>query len=478
MTPKVNTNGDRSTVAHATDADNENARKGRGWALLAASLGFAVVQLDVSVVNVAIHPIGAELGAAVSGLQWVINAYTVGFAALILSAGALGDRVGAKKIFIGGFALFTAASAGCGLAPTMAVLIGARAVQGLGAAVLVPCSLSLLNHTYPDPAGRARAVGLWAAGASVALSGGPLVGGVLTAALGWRSIFFINAPIGLLGVALSARWAAETPRSPGPGAEAAGQSAAIVALTALAAAMIEGGQRGFSNPAVLVGFALAILAAAGFVVIEARTRHPMLPLELLRSRTFSATCAIGLVVNVAFYGLIFVFSLYFQLTEHYSPLVTGLAFAPTTVAVLIGNLLTGRITTRIGPRRAIGTGSLIMAAALAGLLTITGPSSYPALVVQLTALGFGLGLLVPAMTSTLLGSVARARSGVASGTLSTARQSGSVIGVALFGSLIAGGLVAGLRLALLVSIVLALIVVALTSGIDTPVGRSDTVPER
>jgi MFS transporter, DHA2 family, methylenomycin A resistance protein len=264
---------------------------------------------------------------------------------------------------------------------------------------------------------------------------------------------------------LSARWAAETPRSSGRGLDVAGQSAAIVALTALAAAMIGGGQRGFGDPAVLAGFTLAVLAAVGFLLIEARVRRPILPLGLFASRTFSTTTAIGLVVNVAFYGLIFVFSLYFQTAEHYSPLVTGLAFAPTTLAVLVGNLLAGRMSTRFGARSVIATGSLLMAAALIGLLIITGPSPYPALVGQLTALGFGLGLLVPAMTSALLGSVERSRSGVASGTLNTARQSGSVIGVALFGSLTAGGLIAGLRLALLVSIALALLVAALTSGI-------------
>src|ERR1700742_3417587 len=170
-----------------------------GWALLATTLGFSVVHLDVSVVNVAIKPIGADLGGGVSGLQWVVGAYTLAFAALILSAGALGDRVGAKRMFIGGFALFTLASAACGLAPLLGVLIAARAIQGVGAAMLVPCSLDVLNHAYDDPRARARPVGLWAAGASVALAGGPLLGGILTATLGWRTIFFINAPIGLAG---------------------------------------------------------------------------------------------------------------------------------------------------------------------------------------------------------------------------------------------------------------------------------------
>src|ERR1700761_924347 len=194
-------------------ADRGRAR----WALLATRLGFAVVQLDVSVVNVAIKPIGADLGGGVTGLQWVVGAYTLAFAALILSAGALGDRIGARRVFVAGFTLFTLASAACGLAPTLGVLIAARAVQGVGAAVLVPCSLSLLNHAYHDEQARARAIGLWAAAASVALSAGPLVGGVLTSVLGWRSIFFINAPRGVAGIALTLGFAAETPRAAGRG---------------------------------------------------------------------------------------------------------------------------------------------------------------------------------------------------------------------------------------------------------------------
>jgi len=181
------------------------------WTLIATSLGFAVVQLDVSVVNVAIRPIGESLGGGVSGLQWVVSAYTVAFAALILSAGAIGDRIGAKRLFVGGFALFTVASVACGLAPTLGILIGARAVQGIGAAVLVPCSLTLLNHSCSSDAERVRAVGLWAAGGSAALSAGPLIGGVLVAALGWRAIFFINVPTGLAGILLTVAWSRRRP---------------------------------------------------------------------------------------------------------------------------------------------------------------------------------------------------------------------------------------------------------------------------
>jgi DHA2 family methylenomycin A resistance protein-like MFS transporter len=437
--------------------------RSRGWALLAASLGFAVVQLDVSVVNVAVKPIGAGLGGNVSALQWVVNAYTLGLAALILSAGALGDRVGAKRVFTAGFALFTAASVACGLAPSLSVLIAARAVQGIGAAVLVPCSLTLLNHAYPEQRARGRAVGLWAAGASVALSAGPLVGGVLIASLGWRSIFFINAPVGLAAIWLTMRHATETTQSRDRGVDVPGQLVAIVALVALSAATVGGGRHGFAHPPVLAGFAMAAAAAAGFVWIEARRAAPMLPLGLFRSRTFSLTSAIGVLINVAFYGIIFVLSLYFQTTLHYSALATGLAFGPTTAAVLVANLVTGRLTGAVSTRAVMIGGALLMAVSLGGLLVAGRHTTYGLIAAQLTGLGFGIGVVVPAMTSAMLGSVHKSRSGVASGTLNTARQTGSAIGVALFGSLAATNLIAGLRLSLLVSTVLALAIARLSA---------------
>ena len=447
------------------DTASESPRRSAGWALLSTSLGFGVVQLDVSVVNVAIKPIGADLGGGVSGLQWVVGAYTLAFAALILSAGALGDRIGAKRMFIGGFALFTLASAACGLAPSLAVLIAARAVQGVGAAMLVPCSLSLLSHAYRDPRAQARAVGLWAAGASVALAGGPLLGGILTATLGWRSIFFINAPIGLAGILLTVRFATETTRSADRGVDVPGQLTAIVALAALAGAMIEAGHYGFAAPLVLAGFGVAAVALAGFVIIEGRRRRPMLPLNLFRIRTFSVSSAIGVVINVAFYGLIFVLSLYFQDTRHYSALLTGLAFAPATVAVAAANLTAGRLARLAGPRATLAGAALLLAAGLGGMLVIGPGTGYPAIVVQFMAVGFGLGVIVPVVTAALLGSVDPSRSGLASGTLNTARQTGSVIGVGLFGSLAAGHLVSGLRLALVISAGLALLVAGLAAGL-------------
>jgi MFS transporter, DHA2 family, methylenomycin A resistance protein len=436
------------------------------WTVVATSLGFAVVQLDVSVVNVAIRPIGLSLGGGVSGLQWVVSAYTVAFAALILSAGAIGDRIGAKRLFIAGFALFTGASVACGLAPSLGILIAARGVQGIGAAVLVPCSLTLLNHSCADDAERVRAVGIWAASGSAALSAGPLIGGALVAALGWRAIFFINVPIGLAGILLTVRGAVDTPRSPGRGVDLWGQLLAIVCLVALAAATIEAGAHGLGNHEVMLGYVVALVAGLSFVAVEAHGKRPMLPLALFCSRTFSCATAIGFTVNVAFYGLIFVLSLFFQRAQQLSPLQTGLAFAPMTAAVMVSNLRARWLLARIGTARLIGFAALLMAVGAITLVATGRGTGYGAIVVQLVCIGTGLGLLVPVMTSALLSSVELSRSGIASGALNSARQTGSVVGVAVYGALIAGGkLVHGLHVALVISAVLALTVLALSQGL-------------
>jgi|SRR5581483_711564 len=430
--------------------------------LAAMSLGYGVVQLDVTIVNTALASIGNSLGGGVAELQWVVSAYTIAFAAFILTAGALGDRIGAKRIFMAGFAIFTAASIACGLAPNAWTLIAARTVQGLGAAILVPNSLALLSHAYGDDKSRGRAVGIWAAGASLTLTAGPLVGGSLIALVGWRWIFFVNLPIGLAGLWLSWRFATETTRAPQREVDLPGQIAAIAALGCLAGAIIESGAIGWRNPVVIAGFAASAVLAVLFVLQERRAAQPMLPLTLFGNRMFSVTAAVGLLVNVAFYGLIFVFSLYFQRVNDWSPFMTGLAFLPMLGAVLPVNLVAPRLAERIGAPHTIALGSCIAAAGSLGLLTVAPGTSYWAVGLQLVALGGGLGLLVPPLTSTLLGSVDKSRSGIAAGVLNSTRQTGSVLGVALFGSLIGQSdhFMAGTHAALAVSAAVLLVAAA------------------
>jgi DHA2 family methylenomycin A resistance protein-like MFS transporter len=435
----------------------------RRWTLVATSLGFAVVQLDVSIVNVAIKSIGAELGGGVSGLQWVVNAYTITFAACILTAGSIADRIGARRLFLGGFVLFMVASAVCGIAPDLGVLIGARAAQGLAAAMLVPSSLALLSHAYTDARARTQAVGIYLAGASTALSGGPLIGGVLIAAISWRAIFFINIPIGLCGIFLTLRFANETTRSAERGVDVRGQLAAIATLVLLVGSTIEGGAHGFAATGVLVGYAAALACGGLFVWFEARGRSPMLPLSLFRSRVFSVCSLAGLLINIAFYGLIFVISLFFQHVQGLSPLMTGLALAPVMIGITASNVVSGRMQERFGAARVLALGAAVLAAASAAMLSVGAGTSYGVMVVPLTALGVGGGLVVPTVTAQLLGSVDRSRSGVASGTLNTLRQTGSAIGVALFGSLLAGsaGFVPGVHASFAIAAGLGLAIVAL-----------------
>ena len=421
--------------------------------LAAMSLGYGVVQLDVTIVNTALGSIGASLGGGVAELQWVVTSYTIAFAAFILTAGALGDRIGAKRVFMAGFAIFTAASVACALAPNAAILIGARCVQGLAAAILVPNSLALLNHAYADEKARGRAVGMWAAGASLALTAGPFVGGALITLVGWRSIFLVNLPIGLAGLWLTWRYTSETTRSRQRAIELPGQIAAIAALGCLAGAIIEGGALGWEHRFVVAGFVASAVLIGLFAWQEARAAQPMLPLSLFRHRMFALTSLVGLLVNVAIYGLIFVFSLYFQQVNGWSPFVTGLAFVPMMAAVLPVNLIAPRVAERIGAPATIAAGAALSAVGCLALLGIEPGTSYWAVCAQLIALSTGLGLLVPPLTSTLLGSVEKSRSGIAAGVLNVTRQTGSVLGVALFGSLVgqAGAFMAGAHAALIIS---------------------------
>lgn len=450
-------------------------RNGRGaqaasaLTLTAMSLGYGVVQLDITIVNTALDAMGRTLGGGVAELQWVVSAYTIAFAAFILTAGALGDRIGAKRVFMAGFAIFTAASLACALSPNATVLIAARLVQGLAAAILVPNSLALLNHAYTDDRERGRAVAVWAAGASLALTAGPFVGGALITLVGWRAIFLVNLPIGLAGLWLSWRYASETTRSRSREIDLPGQLAAIGALGALAGAIIEGGGLGWGHPAVIGAFVGAAVLAVLFVWRESRAAQPMLPLSLFGHRLFALTSLVGLLVNIAIYGLIFLLSLYFQRINGLSAWWTGLAFVPMMGVVLPVNLLAPRLAERIGQCPTIVVGACVSALGCLGLLWIEAGTSYWAMFAQMIAISGGLGLLVPPLTSTLLGSVEKARSGIAAGVLNATRQTGSVLGVALFGSLVAaeGAFVSGLHVSLIVSAAV-LLVAAAAIGFGAP----------
>jgi DHA2 family methylenomycin A resistance protein-like MFS transporter len=422
----------------------------------AACLGFVVVLLDVSVVNVALEALSFSFATTMTGLQWVINGYALAFAALLLTAGALGDRLGAKRVFMAGFAIFTLASLICGVASNLGILIAARILQGLGAALLVPTSLSLLQQVFPDAEARSRAVGWWGAAGGIALAAGPVAGGLLISAIGWRSIFLVNLPIGLLGLWLTYCYAPASPRQADRSLDLSGQITAALALGSLTAALTEASRLGWGHPLVLGGLLLFVLIGGLFLRLEARNPHAMLPLALFRNPTLSAATAIGLIVNFAFYGMVFIFSLYFQSVRHFSPLQTGLAFLPMMAMLMVMNIIAGRLITRIGARRLTVIGMSASALGYLLLLPVVADGAYGLLTVPMLLAGSGIALTIPTITNATLAAVLASRAGIASGVLNSARQVGGVLGVALFGFLVrhqqTAQFIEGMRLAILFAV--------------------------
>jgi EmrB/QacA subfamily drug resistance transporter len=414
-----------------------------------------MITLDAVAVNVALPSIRGELGGGITGLQWVVDGYTLTFAALLLSAGALSDRAGARRAFAAGLSVFLAASAVCGVAPSLAALVAARFVQGTAAAMMMPSSMTLIGQAYPDPARRARAVAVWAMGASVAAASGPVLGGVLTL-VSWRLIFFINLPAGAIALALLAR-ARRCPHRNVP-FDWAGQATAIVAMGGLTYGAIQAGAQGFAAPGVVSAFAAAAAALAAFLATQARGMHPMMPLGLFRSRNISVAVAVGFAFMVGYYGLPFVMSLYLQQLRGLSPLATGVVFLPMMV---IGAALTpfsARIAERLGARVLITGGLILMTAGLViiGFAPPTAPTW--ALAAVMILVGLAGPFVMPAVTAVLLNSVPGHHSGVASGVFNTSRQVGGALAVAVFGALLANRamFMHGVQVSLLLAAVVAL----------------------
>ncbi len=407
----------------------------------AASFGFAVVQLDVTIVNVALPPIRSALHTTTSMLQWTVDGYALSFAVLLLSAGVLSDHIGGRRAYILGFILFALASAGCGFAPGINALVGARVAQGIGAALLVPSSLSLINAAAAgDRALRARAVGIWTAAGGVTIAAAPVLGGLLMQWFSWRSIFLVNLPLCLIGGAMTFRYAPLARRSGEARAfDPAGQALAILALIGLIAAIIELRAWQSERAVVAMGAALAVLAGSAFVRVESRVAQPMLPLGFFHRAAFSACIVFGVLMNLVYYGMLFVLTLYLQTVHGYSALQTGMAYLPLTATFILSNLVSQPLTARIGARAAMAAGAGLAALGYALLARLTADSSYDDMLAAFAIIPFGMGVAVPVMTTTILSSVEQQWSGTVSGALNAARQAGGAIGVAIFGALVAGG---------------------------------------
>jgi MFS transporter, DHA2 family, methylenomycin A resistance protein len=428
------------------------SRQTRSLTLAVACLGFFMVILDATVVNVALPAVGRGLGGGTSDLQWVVDGYTLVLAALLLTAGSLGDRLGARGVFVAGLLVFALASGLCAAAPGLGALLAARVVQGIGAALTLPTALSLVAHAFPDPRERARAIGVWVGCGGVAVAAGPPLGGLLVDGLGWRSIFLVNVPIGLAGCATALRRAASPPRAAGRSVDLAGQVLGVVSLFALTFGVIEAGARGWGSPLVGASLGVAGVGAAAFLAVERRVPSPMLPPDILRAPGVLAATAVGALVNLSFYGEVFVFSLYFQQVRGDSALVTGAALLPLTAAIPFVAAASGRIAARRGPVLPLALGLAAGALGFLGMLAAGENPAYGLLVPGFLATS--LGSLVPApLTAVTVAAVPVDRSGLASGILNAGRQVGGALGVAIFGTLVGGAdrFVDGMRVSLLVA---------------------------
>jgi len=410
-----------------------------GFIVGTASLAFVVSQLDVSIVNVALPQISKSFSAGVSVLQWIVDAYTIAFAVFMLSAGGMSDLLGSKRIFQLGLLIFGIASLGCGVSWSANSLIGFRVLQGMGSAIMIPSSLSIINHNFShQPHDRARAVALWTAAGGVAMAAGPILGGLLMHISNWRMIFFVNLPVCLAGILCSFKLITNE-RKPNKGFDLPGQFTWMLALTALIASIIEWHHLGPEHPLIYGGLIFSAIALLIFLRIERKAKAPILPLDLFKISNFNFLVGLGMLFNGAYYGTIFILSLYLQQVLHYSSLSAGLGFLPLTAGFIISNLISSKMMPKYGTRIPILIGVGIFVAGFVMLLIAKDNTPYWQLFIPFFTIPLGMGLAVPAMTTGILSTVDKTRSGIASAVLNTTRQAAGAVGVAVFGAMTNGG---------------------------------------
>jgi EmrB/QacA subfamily drug resistance transporter len=408
----------------------------RWWALVAVALGTFMTYLDNNVVNVALPSIQRDLHLTMSGLEWITSAYILVFAGLLLAGGRIADVVGKRGAFLTGLVLFTLASVGAGLAQNQEMLIGARAAQGIGAALLTPSALALLTALFPEPRERSTAIGVWGGVGALALAVGPLTGGWLSQHASWGWIFLINAPIGVATAVLAVAAIPAYPRGTASGLDVPGLLTSSASLFALTYALIEGESLGWTSGRILTSFGLAAAAALAFVIVELRSANPMMDLGFLRMRVFSGgLISMGLWAFGVF-GIYFYTAIYLQNVLGFSPTGAGAAFVPMALVMAVTATLAPRVEGWLGAGRTVALGLLVMAGSLAVIATFGAGTTYSDLLPWFLVYGLGGGLLVP-LNNVVVGALPSERAGIASGMLNVSREVFGLLGVTILGAVLA-----------------------------------------
>ncbi|MEX2048331.1 MAG: MFS transporter [Gemmatimonadota bacterium] len=413
------------------------AEETRKWFTLAAvSFGLFMIMLDNTVVNVALPAIQRDLGADLSELQWIVTGYTLTFAALMLIGGKVADAYGRRLIFVMGIAVFTIASLWCGLAGSSDELISARVLQGAGAALMSPATLSIIAATFP-PRQRGTAIGIWAGVSALALAIGPLVGGLLTEHLDWNWIFFVNVPVGILAIAASFLFIDESRDETHVRLDLPGLATSGIGLFALTYSLIEANTYGWASTRIVGGFVLAAVALIAFCLLERHQRAPMLPLELFRSGTYAGANLVVLLAALAMFGIFFFLSLYMQNILGYSAVQAGAAFLPMTLLIILVAPIAGRTSDRLGSRGLMTVGMILIAAQLAYFSRLGLDTTFWSLLPGFLAGGIGMSLTMTPSTAAATRSVPVDKAGVGSAVLNAARQVGGSLGIAIMGAIMA-----------------------------------------
>lgn len=415
---------------------NEDNR--RWWTLAAMCFALFMIMLDNTVVNVALPSIQSDLGASISGLEWTVNAYTLTFAVLLVTGGRLGDLFGRRRMFLFGVVAFAASSGLIALAQSDAWLVTFRASQGIGAAFMMPATLSIITNAFP-PQERGKAIGTWAGVSALALAIGPVVGGFLVENVSWQSIFLLNLPVAAVAVVVTLFATHESRDETAPRSiDFAGVTAITVGLAALVLALVQGNAWGWGSGRIVGLLAAAVVGLVAFALVETRVANPMVDFKFFRSRSFAGANVVAFIVSFAMLATFFFFALYLQNVRGYSPLQTGVRFLPTTVVIIFVGPIAGRLSDRIGPRPLMVAGLLLNAVSLFWQGHVEADTSYGFLVGAFVLMGLGMGLIMSPMSTAAMNSVDRTKAGVASGVLSMSRMVGGTFGVAAMGALISG----------------------------------------